>query len=142
MVENGFLKIRLAIGHGRLDHRTTAASCTKVNLLKEVNTSERNRKKRNSGGCLKRESIIINKNDPISKPLATSNDKNEPRVQCTDYAILRMDEARKRKEIAFNKKDLLIWKQEMVFCIFRYHIKKITTNKNIKQFLSDKKIYK
>ena len=44
LVENGFSKIRLAIGHGRLDHRTTAAACTKVNLIKEVNASDRNRK--------------------------------------------------------------------------------------------------
>ena len=34
LVENGFSKIRLAIGHGRLDHRTTAAACTKINLMK------------------------------------------------------------------------------------------------------------
>ena len=65
LVENGFSKIRLAIGHGRLDHRTTAAACTKVNLIKEVNTSERNRKKRNSGRCLE-DPTLINKNNPIS----------------------------------------------------------------------------
>ena len=104
LVENGFSKIRLAIGHGRLDHRTTASACTKVNLIKEVNTSERNRKKRNSGGCLKGP-MNEDKNDPIS------NDKNEPIVQCTDYAILRMNDARKRKEMDFDKKDILIWKQ-------------------------------
>lgn len=52
LVENSFSKIRLAIGHGRLDHRTTAAACAKVNLIKEVNTSDRNRKKRNASGCI------------------------------------------------------------------------------------------
>ena len=104
LVENGFSKIRLAIGHGRLDHRTTAAACTKVNLIKEVNTSERNRKKRNSGGCLV-DPTLINKNIPILL------NKKESTVQCTEYAILRMNEARKRKNIHFNKIDLLIWKE-------------------------------
>ena len=45
LVENGFSKIRLAIGHGRLDHRTTAAACVKANLVKEINTANRNSKK-------------------------------------------------------------------------------------------------
>ena len=104
LVENGFSKIRLAIGHGRLDHKTTAAACTKVILIKEVNTSERNRKKRNSGGCLV-EPTLINKSNPISL------NKKESTVQCTEYAILRMNKARKRKTIHFNKIELLIWKE-------------------------------
>ena len=34
LVENGFSRIRLAIGHGRLDHRTTSSAITKVNTGK------------------------------------------------------------------------------------------------------------
>lgn len=85
LVENSFSRIRLAIGHGRLDHRTTAAACAKVNLIKEVNTSDRNRKKRNASGC-----IVESK---------TSIDNEN--LTCTEYPKLRMDEARFRKNLIF-----------------------------------------
>ena len=37
LVENAFARIRLAIGHARLDHSTTFNARTQVNMLKEVN---------------------------------------------------------------------------------------------------------
>lgn len=92
LVENGFSRIRLAIGHGRLDHRTTAAACAKVNLIKEVNTSDRNRKKRNASGCVI-ESKVVNNNE----------------ISCTEYPKMRMDEARSRKNIMFNTINPFEW---------------------------------
>ena len=92
LVENGFSRIRLAIGHGRLDHRTTAAACAKVNLMKEVNTSNRNRKKRNASGCMTEIKI---------------SDKNE--ITCTEYPKLRMDEARSRNMMTFNTINPFEW---------------------------------
>ena len=93
LVENGFSRIRLAIGHGRLDHRTTAAACAKVNLIKEVSTSDRNRKKRNASGCIVESKIAVN-NDIIT---------------CTEYPKLRMDEARSRKKLIFNAINPFEW---------------------------------
>ena len=96
LVENGFSKIRLAIEHGRLDHKTTANACIKVNLIKEIKSSDRNRKKRNASGC------NIENN---------SNEKREVEITCTDAAVLRMNEARSRKYKAFSENPLLIWKE-------------------------------
>lgn len=94
LVENEFSKIRLAIGHGRLDHRTTAAACVKVNLVKEINTKNRNVKKRNASGCQ------LDINVPENKI------QDSP---CTEYATLLIDEARKRKSIYFKKVNPYIW---------------------------------
>ena len=41
LFENGFSRIRLAIGHGRLDHGTTSSAITKVNTGKEMKSCER-----------------------------------------------------------------------------------------------------
>ena len=46
LVENGFLRIRMAEGHGRLDHRSTIAAAIKVNTMKKVKSNDRSRKKR------------------------------------------------------------------------------------------------
>ena len=52
LVENAFSRIRVAIGHGRLDHITTFNACTEVNMMKEVKISERSSKRRNAAGAL------------------------------------------------------------------------------------------
>lgn len=94
LVENGFAKIRLAIGHGRLDHRTTAAACVKVNLVKEINTTNRNLKKRNASGCKIESQLSENKGEEIA---------------CTEYAILLIDEANNRKNAIFKKPNPYVW---------------------------------
>ena len=94
LVENGFSKIRLAIGHGRLDHRTTAAACLKVNLVKEINTKNRNAKKRNASGCQIEINVPENKMQDIP---------------CTDYAMVLIDEAKERKKNYFKKVNPYLW---------------------------------
>ena len=94
LVENGFSKVRLAIGHGRLDHGTTAAACLKVNLVKEVNTTNRNMKKRNASGCK------VDADIPEMKIQETP---------CTEYAALLIDEAQKRKYAIFKKVNPYVW---------------------------------
>ena len=51
LIENAFSRIRVAIGHGRLDHITTFNACTEVNMIKEVKISERSLKRRNAAGA-------------------------------------------------------------------------------------------
>ena len=91
LVENGFSKIRLATQHGRLDHKTTANACVKVNLIKKIKSSDRNRKKRNASGCV-------------------SNEKCNTEITCTDTAVHLMSEARSRKCESFPESSLLVWK--------------------------------
>ena len=50
--ENHFSKVRLALQHGRMDHRETFAACAKVNLMKEIKVQGRTMKKRNAGGSM------------------------------------------------------------------------------------------
>jgi hypothetical protein len=50
--ENDFSKVRLALQHGRMDHKGSFAACAKVNLSKEVKAQGRTMKKRNAGGSL------------------------------------------------------------------------------------------
>ena len=50
LVENGFARVRLGTKHCRLDHITTSSSCTKINVSKEVKSSERSNRKRNIEG--------------------------------------------------------------------------------------------
>ena len=93
LVENGFSKIRLAIGHGRLDHRTTAAACVKVNLVKK-SILQGEIQKRNASGCV----LVIN---------LLKNKKED--IPCTEYAIQLIDEAKKRKDNLFKKINPSVW---------------------------------
>jgi hypothetical protein len=81
LVENGFPKIRLATQHGRLDHKTTANACVKVNLIKEIKSSDRSRKKRNASGCV------------------NLDEKCNSENTCTDTAVHLMSDARRRNVI-------------------------------------------
>ena len=50
--ENHFSKVRLALRHGRMDHKGSFAACARVNLIKEIKAHGRSTKKRNAGGSL------------------------------------------------------------------------------------------
>ena len=62
-------------------------------MIKEVNTSDRNRKKRNASGC-----IVESK---------TSIDNEN--FKCAEYPKLRMDEARLKKNLKFNTINHFEW---------------------------------
>ena len=96
LVENGFSKIRLATEHGRLDHKTTANASIKVNLMKEIKSSDRNRKKRNASGCIKEKN---------------TNEMNTDEITCTDVAGQKMNEAKSRKWKLFKESPSIVWKQ-------------------------------
>ena len=95
LVENGFSRIRLAIGHGRLDHRTTSSAITKVNTGKEMKSCERLNKKRNASG----ESVRVE----------VQEDTDE---LCTEYAAKRLFDALKARSLIFDEKLPFIWKKE------------------------------
>jgi hypothetical protein len=92
LVENGFSRIRLAIGHGRLDHRTTSSAITKVNTGKETKSCERLNKKRNASG----ESVRVE----------VKEDTDE---LCTEYAAKRLFEARKARSLIFDEILPFVW---------------------------------
>ena len=69
-VENNFSRVKLAAGHNRLDHKTTAAACSEVNMMKELKSNDRNKKKRNAGGGGKSDNSV----------------NVESHFFCTDYA--------------------------------------------------------
>jgi hypothetical protein len=104
LLENYFAKVRLGSKHGRLDHITTSASCSKASVVKELKLSERSIKKRNIENCDK-------ENDNKQVP------NNE---SFTEFAIIKREEAIKRKSMAMKEKILFKWevingKKHMVF---------------------------
>jgi hypothetical protein len=94
LVENGFSRIRLAIGHGRLDHRTTSAAITKVNMVKEIKSSERSSKKRNASGQL-----VI-------------NDVTDLDEHCTEYAPNLLSKAIKTQSTIIDENCPYVWRLE------------------------------
>ena len=70
LVENTFSRIRLAIGHARLDHVSTFNAIVEVNMIKEVKSNIRVAKKGNAGGCI--------------SEIAFNNDNAES--DCIEYA--------------------------------------------------------
>ena len=62
LVGNAFSRIRVAIGHARLDHSITFNACTEVNMMKEVRASVRSLNKRNAAGAITeiKENLDIN----------------------------------------------------------------------------------
>ena len=104
LLENYFAKVRLGARHGRLDHITTSASCTKASVVKELKLSERSIKKRNIEECGK-------END---------NNKLQINESFTEYANNKNKEATKIKSMAMNEKTSFRWeiingKKHMVF---------------------------
>lgn len=87
LVENGFSRIRLAVGHGRLDHRSTIAAATKVNTMKEVKSNDRSRKKRNADG--------------LHKNMSTEPE-HKPEESCIEYAKKQNKRIMEEKNLLFN----------------------------------------
>jgi hypothetical protein len=96
LVENAFSRIRVAIGHGRLDHITTFNACTEVNMIKEVKISERSLKRRNAAGA---QIEILNSN----KDCLSYDDSIEYASNC------RKNSFKNRIQMYGNSKKL-IWK--------------------------------
>lgn len=82
LLENYFAKVRLGARHGRLDHITTSASCTKASVVKELKLSERSIKKRNIEECGK-------END---------NKKLQINESFTEYAIIKIKKQQKSNQ--------------------------------------------
>lgn len=95
LVENGFSRIRLAIGHGRLDHRTTSSAITRVSMVREIKNCDRLNKKRNASG----ESVTVN----------NQTDMDEI---CTEHATNRILKARADRALIFNEKTPFRWIKE------------------------------
>lgn len=95
LVENAFSRIRVAIGHARLDHSTTFNACSEVNMMKEVKASERSLKKRNAAGAL----------DEIKENL----DINASHDNCLDYASNCKKSSSDRKKNIYNNLNNFNW---------------------------------
>jgi hypothetical protein len=87
LVENGF-------SNGRLDHRTTSAAITKVNMVKEIKASVRSSKKRNASGQLIANTVI---------------DVDE---HCTEYASNLISNAIKAQSMIIDENCPYIWRIE------------------------------
>lgn len=94
LVENGFSRIRLSVGHGRLDHKSTMAACVNVNVMKEVKSSSRSMKKRNANG---------------SQKITVDELPNNPELFCTEYAKNLRKQIMKEKFQLFNEKNAYTW---------------------------------
>ena len=96
LVENTFSRIRVAIGHGRLDHITTFNACTEVNMIKEIKISERSSKRRNAaGGQIEK----INSN----KDYLSYDDSIEYASKCRKKSF-------KNRSVIHENSNKLIWK--------------------------------
>lgn len=93
LVENAFSRIRLAIGHARLDHISTFNAIVEVNMIKEVKTNMRVAKKRNAGGCI---SEIVSNSDSVE------ND-------CIEYAKHFRDKSASYKTTIYKKNKPYKW---------------------------------
>ncbi len=95
LVENAFARIRVAIGHARLDHSTTFNACIQVNMMKEVKVSERATKKRNAAGA-------NNDVEELSVVNASTDDS-------ISYAANWRKNNAVRKNLIYNNSNRIIW---------------------------------
>ena len=96
LVENGFSRIRLNVGHGRLDHKSTMAACVNVNVMKEVKYSSRSTNKRNANG---------------SQKISSDETPNNPQILCTEYAKNMKRKVMKEKFELFNETNPYTWEK-------------------------------
>jgi hypothetical protein len=89
LVENAFSRIRVAIGHARLDHITTFNATVEVNMMKEVKVTERTAKRRNAAGALNEQDATA-----ISPPI----DEN-----CFEYTNKSKLESLARRNLSYTK---------------------------------------
>ena len=92
MVENAFSRIRVAIGHARLDHCTTFNACTEVNMMK---ASERALNKRNAASAITENEENLDSN--------ASNDN------CLEYASKWKKKSLDRKNNIYSNSNKLSW---------------------------------
>jgi hypothetical protein len=90
LVENAFSRIRLAIGHGRLDHITTYNAIVEVSAIKETKASTRSMQKRNAAG-------------------ATEEYKPDDVENCIEYASDCIKESLNRRHLYYNVDDPFKW---------------------------------
>ena len=90
LVENAFSKIRLAIGHARLDHITTYNAVVEVNAIKETKASTRSMQKRNAAGAVEECKL---------------NDEEN----CVEYASDCKKESLNRRLLYYNKDNPFKW---------------------------------
>ena len=101
LVENAFARIRVAIGHARLDHITTFNACVEVNMMKEVKTNIRAAKKRNAAGA----------NDDVDDIPLNVVDPND----CIEYAAKYRKQTLEKKGKKYNPSKAFAWKIENGF---------------------------
>ena len=90
LVENAFSRIRLAIGHARLDHITTYNAIVEVSAIKETKASTRSMQKRNAAGAMEE-----------YKPDDVEN--------CVEYASSRIKESLNRRHLYYNEDNPFKW---------------------------------
>ena len=95
-VENTFSRVKLAAGHNRLDHKTTAAACSEVNMMKEIKSNDRSNRKRNAGG-----------GEKIKNDLRVESD-----LFCTDYASDCKEHAINMRNKDFVEGNPFVWTEE------------------------------
>lgn len=95
-VENAFSRVKLAAGHNRLDHKTTAAACCEINMMKEIKSNDRSNKKRNAGGGEK----------------SNNNVRVESDSFCTDYASDCRMHAVKMRNKDFVEGNPFVWAEK------------------------------
>ena len=95
LVENAFSRIRVAIGHARLDHCTTFNACVEVNMIKEVKASERSLKKRNAAGA--------------HAEIENDSNNNYNYDNCIEYATKFKKNSFERKKIIYNNSNKFSW---------------------------------
>ena len=93
LVENGFSRIRLAVGHGRLDHKSTLAATVEVNLMKEIKCHDRSIRKRNANSSIK----------------DNSEEKSNSEELCTEYAKNLRKKILAEKSLLFNQTNPYTW---------------------------------
>ncbi len=94
--ENHFSKVRLALQHGRMDHKGSFAACAKVNQSKEIKAQGRSMKKRNAGGSLPEGS--------------DNNDQDEIEI-CTEYTTKLRKNVIAIKNRDFREEVPFFWKR-------------------------------
>jgi hypothetical protein len=92
--ENHFSKVRLALRHGRMDHKGSFAACAKVNISKETKAQERSMKKRNAGG-----SLVESSEDNITDEVEL----------CTEYTTNLRKKVVAMKNVDFKEKEPYRW---------------------------------
>lgn len=106
-------KVRLALQHGRMDHKGSFAACAIVNLSKETKAQGRSMKKRNAGGSL--------------VEVSDKNFKDECEL-CTKFTKFK-EKSCSNKNIDFREKEPYRWIQvNGLDCLQSFYDREFVTN--------------